>query len=136
MCSIDDDGEYSQVWEETERRARKTYHCIICGTHIMPGDRYVYHFSVYDGNTTQRRFCLLCKHERDAFTAAHGVAHDPWQFSQDLRDCIGEMGSPRRALPAEKRRLKAATKQWRDALARIRWRLHRSRLQSPTSWAA
>jgi len=48
------------VYRETEHTARKAHRCESCPALIMPGDRYVDHFSITDGDSCSVRFCLPC----------------------------------------------------------------------------
>jgi len=92
MCDIDDDdGEHSSVWCETPRKARKSHTCDCCGGFVSPGEKYLVHFSVYDGSPTSEKICGLCDAARDAFAKLHGgMSGSPGYFTEMLHDCIAE----------------------------------------------
>lgn len=117
MCVID--LEPCEVWSEKERTARKAHSCSCCGSAIHPGQRYLDHFSVYDGSATLQKACLPCRDDRKEFADEHdGMICNPGYFMEMLGDCITDeepesdaKWSPmldritsRRAMAEEKRR--------------------------------
>jgi len=92
MCDIDQgDGEYSQVWVETPRKARKSHICNCCGISITKGETYLVHFSAYDGHASSEKMCGFCRDRRETFSEAHG-GHScaPSFFRAMLVECIQE----------------------------------------------
>ena len=86
MCYIE--LETCEVWSETERKARKAHTCSCCRGPIAPGERYVVHFSVLDGDATSEKSCLACHAARMEFGDAHESAPQPSYFPTLLRECI------------------------------------------------
>jgi hypothetical protein len=109
MCSLDD-LEYASVWHETKLRARKHYKCNTCGGAIRPGDHYIRHFDVSDGEPTRERCCLPCEESRAAFRKAHHGGFSPSNHADELVDCIENADTDEERQP------------WRDALAALRRR--------------
>lgn len=58
MCDID--GEYSDVWNEYTRKARKKHTCMACDETIRPGHSYHRVDSLYDGVWDHWIHCLRC----------------------------------------------------------------------------
>lgn len=101
MCEYDD-GEYCQVWNEQQRKARKEHKCSCCGRIIRAGEKYLVHFSVYDGDATSNKMCSECERDRDTFAKAHhGFLLAPYYFPEALSGCIadGDPGSDKRWRP-------------------------------------
>lgn len=111
MCSISG-LERSQVWSETERRARKAHDCDCCGGRIKPGETYIKHFSVYDGIATSEKVCMPCHEARDEFCLKHNFVGIPSRFGFDLQDCVGE--ATHRIYDKETRRWRKSREFWRD----------------------
>jgi len=89
MCYID--LEYAEIWSETEHTARTRKFCSSCDGEIKPGERYIKHFSKYDGNITSNRLCLACEKDRAEFADAHdGMSPTPDNFYNMLSECISE----------------------------------------------
>lgn len=88
MCSIDLDR--CEVWSETPRKARKPHGCNGCGIVIVPGQPYLVHFNIYDGDPTREAMCFACWCAREQFADAHGQSIAPSILIEMLRECIGE----------------------------------------------
>lgn len=88
MCSLDYD--LCPVWRETPRLARKPHSCGSCHATIHPGDAYLDHASVYDGNWHSSKLCFFCWGVREVFAEAHRVFPTPVGLPFDLRNCISE----------------------------------------------
>lgn len=58
MCSSDD--EYSDVWKETIRRARRRHVCEECARGILPGEDYRHVANLYDGHWSTHKTCAHC----------------------------------------------------------------------------
>lgn len=56
-CEIDG---IADVWSETAHVARKSHQCDACREPICPGDKYVAHFIIYDGDTERVKRCWRC----------------------------------------------------------------------------
>jgi hypothetical protein len=113
MCVVDFDGDYCTVWNERTVTARKAYRCSCCGGPIQPGEKCVYHFSVYDHHPTSERCCLACDRVRQEFTAGHDVEIRPGYIQFALENCIADGDED--------------SKMWRVALDEIRARAARTR---------
>ena len=50
-----------EVYNETERAARKSHICGACRETIRPGDRYTRLFTVFDGETETIKRCARCQ---------------------------------------------------------------------------
>lgn len=46
---------------ETSHIARKPHRCIWCGLRILAGERYIYEFSTYDGDTQRHKWHPECR---------------------------------------------------------------------------
>jgi len=88
MCVLD--LEPCEVWTETEHTARTPKKCDGCGGSMAAGDRYVKHFSKYDGLIASEYLCMPCKADRAEFADAHGITPTPDGFWQILADCVSE----------------------------------------------
>lgn len=90
MCMIDVD-ESPELWSESEVKARKNHRCDTCLTQIAKGDKYLKHFSIFQGDQSDAKMCWQCYQDRKDFAAAHGgvLAH-PDGFIEMLNDCIYE----------------------------------------------
>jgi hypothetical protein len=109
MCVIDFD-EYCTVWQENTRKARKAHKCSCCRRQIEPGETYLTHFSIFDGNCNSEKCCSDCEKDREEFAAAHGgVLTNPGSFVQTLWDCMseGDDEDEARWRPMEQRIMKA-----------------------------
>lgn len=91
MCEIQYDG-WCDVWDEKDRTARKEHWCSCCNGLIWPGEKYVAHFSVYDGNANYEKCCSKCDIWRELFGSVpeHNGTPAPSDFWSKLQDCIGE----------------------------------------------
>lgn len=89
MCYVD--LEPCEVWNERQRKARKSHRCECCRGTIAAGEMYFAHFSVFEGDATNAKMCLRCNTDRDLFAAAHdGKLPTPGGFYAMLRECISE----------------------------------------------
>jgi hypothetical protein len=90
MCEIDsgDYNEMAQVWAYRYHKARKQYRCNCCWAQINPGDKYLYHFSAYDGRPDTGRLCMACDAISEKFSDEHGFSLAPSYVRQSIRDCI------------------------------------------------
>jgi hypothetical protein len=80
-----------EVWDETKRRARKAHRCSCCKGPIAPGEIYLVHFSVMDGEVTSEKCCARCEEARGEFRDAHeSMTPTPGYFPFLLADCIAE----------------------------------------------
>jgi hypothetical protein len=55
------DGEYTEVYREQWRKARKPRKCHACHETITPGSRYHYTFVIFDGDTDDNVRCERCQ---------------------------------------------------------------------------
>ncbi len=89
MCMID--LEPAEVWRETNRTARKEHRCSCCQRGIYPGERYMVHFSVFEGSATSEKCCGQCESDRADFANAHdGTLCTPGFLVEMLSECISE----------------------------------------------
>lgn len=58
MCLTDDEG--CEVWNETERTARKPHKCGECEGRISVGERYLYVFGVHEREAFTHHVCACC----------------------------------------------------------------------------
>ncbi len=122
MCEVDYadfDGTCS-VWTETPRRARKSHGCAGCGAKIEPGEHYLVHFSLYDGEINESsNLCFICWAVRERFSEAHGgFCFAPSALEEYLVGCVRDDG-------------KAEAREWRDMLAALKRRERRAHSASP-----
>lgn len=97
MCEISFDGT-CEIWREKKVRARKDHKCSSCGSMIRIGENYVKHFSVYEGEPTMEKCCMLCEGSRAAFEEEHNVYITPSYLTEMLSECIdsGDSEDPKR----------------------------------------
>jgi hypothetical protein len=90
MCEIDTyDVDEAAVWREAWVKARKERWCGACGARILVGDRYLKHFSVYDGSPHRAAVCLPCGEAHEAFGDEHNVhLAPPDSVDYELKECI------------------------------------------------
>lgn len=97
MCSF---GELDpcSVWRETPHIARKEHHCGGCGGRIRPGEAYLSHFSIFEGDATSQACCFPCWVAREDFSREHdGNYFVPGMLAEVLGECVaeGDEGSQR-----------------------------------------
>lgn len=61
MCSIDYCDEYSDVWIEKWRTARKAHKCYECGRSVKAGERYRFYKSLFDSRWFEWKTCQHCR---------------------------------------------------------------------------
>src|SRR5258706_14864271 len=89
MCSLD--YEPCEVWDEYQRVARKPHRCSSCRRVIYVGEKYLVHFSVYEGDWSSEKMCGLCDEIRGEFSYAHeGMIPLPSSLASTLSQCIVE----------------------------------------------
>jgi hypothetical protein len=89
MCFID--LEPCDVWRETRRRAVKEHLCSCCRRAIPPGEDYLVHFSLFDGDTHSAKCCAECERDRQEFARAHqGTLCAPDYLPDLIAECISE----------------------------------------------
>ena len=89
MCSIN--LEVAELWDERERTARTPKQCDACCARIVPGRRYVKHFSKHDGDITSEVICKPCEKDRAEFADAHGgMTPGPSFFVDLLIECVDD----------------------------------------------
>lgn len=89
MCVID--LEPCEVWRETKCKARKVHRCSCCRRAILPGEEYLQHFSVFEGDPTSAKCCAECERDRLEFARAHdGSLCTPGCLDMMLDGCIEE----------------------------------------------
>lgn len=125
MCSIDLDP--CSVWRETPRVARKPHLCDGCGQEIRPGDAYLVHFDIFEGEANNERACFVCWWVRQVFADAHGQSFAPSGLWTQLDECIqGERDNEwRESLAVVLRRFRTS-KSGRVALMK-KWAYRRER---------
>lgn len=99
MCSLD--LEPCSVWRERVHVARKVRNCNSCGQVIRPGDPYLSHFDVFEGEANHEAACFVCWGVRQQFADAHGQSFAPSMLDDQLWACIDGDGES----------------EWRDSLA-------------------
>ena len=92
MCELHlDDSEPCTIWRENRHKARKVHKCDSCYRQIMPGQEYLYHFNVFDGDATTEHICAECANNRQEFADEHGGYLVPaTQLSYYLQECISD----------------------------------------------
>jgi hypothetical protein len=89
MCYVD--LEPCEVWEERHRKARRQHRCSCCRRAIQPGEQYLVHFSVFEGNAETQKCCAECERDRQTFADAHGgTLCQPSFLPEMLGNCIGD----------------------------------------------
>lgn len=105
MCFID--LEPCEVWSEKTVKARKPHKCGGCGAAIKPGEIYLRHFDIFEGNMSAECACGACSKSRDEFADAHGQSFIPSRLDEMLWECIDGAASDE------------DTKRWRILYARL-----------------
>jgi hypothetical protein len=83
--------EQCELWSETKRKARKEHQCSCCRRVIRPGEEYLVHFSVLQGDPNSAKCCAECVRDRLTFADAHGgTLCTPGYLPHMLRECISE----------------------------------------------
>lgn len=92
MCVIDDDGDRCELWSEFHRTARKQHKCDACRGVIAAGERYLVHYSRYDGEENDRaKMCGACEVVRDKFKDSPGhLIPAPSFLREILEECIAD----------------------------------------------
>lgn len=90
MCDVGFDDDYQGAWSEREVTARKAHRCDSCDAAILAGERYLRHFSAYDGSVVSEKLCAACDKDRDLFGDAHDGYPIPSYFQEMLQECIAE----------------------------------------------
>ncbi len=89
MCSIDLDP--CEAWSETWRKARKTHECDSCSAVIQTSEKYIAHFSKFEGTCSYEKICAACDLSRVEFADHHGTGKPaPSYFHIILRECISD----------------------------------------------
>ena len=91
MCDLYD-LEPCTVWRETPRTARKQHRCDGCGAFIRPGEVYLAHFNVFEGEASNEKACFACWWALEDFGNHHGQRMAPANLSWMLSDCYGGEG--------------------------------------------
>ena len=90
MCVIECE-DYCDVFTETTVKARKRHKCDCCKGPIEPGQTYLKHFSVFDGQVTSEKMCCQCEVDRKSFCDAHGnILWPPGSVVEMVRECVGQ----------------------------------------------
>jgi hypothetical protein len=119
MCSID--LEPCDLWRETPRIARKPHHCSACGAAINPGDAYLDHFSLFEGETSSEAACYACWLAREEFADAHGQKFTPSALEGMLSECYSDL--PKDRAFAQERRYAV---RWAKSLRALKTRSRRA----------
>lgn len=93
MCVIDNDGECCELWAESHRTARKQHKCDACDGVIAAGERYLNHYSRYDGYENDRaKMCGACEDVRGKFSDSpdHHLIPAPSFLREILEGCIAD----------------------------------------------
>lgn len=83
MC--DCDCGQPEVYEESERRARKPHRCCECRRIINPGELYMTAFGVWFGDAERYSWCSDCESLKDTFREA--TKGDCVCFGQLYEEC-------------------------------------------------
>lgn len=90
MCFIADG--IADIYRTKPTIARKNHRCNECGRTVKPGEQYLYHFQVYEGEALTRRVCRGCAYVRqlihDAAISAGCAEHESWPLFGNLYDDI------------------------------------------------
>lgn len=90
MCMIESKN-YADIWREKVVTARMVHFCNCCIARISPGEKYMTHFSLHEGDCGTGCLCIECKSDREVFAAAHnGFVHAPRDFFGAVYDCVAD----------------------------------------------
>lgn len=88
MC--DYDGEYLDVYDTKQVKARKEHRCGSCGRTIQPGEIYTQINWVWEGKAGVEKQCSDCKLVSDRFNREHNTYPLPSDLPDALHECILE----------------------------------------------
>lgn len=84
-CSCDMYDELADVFNLTERRARKTHKCCECGCIIEPGVTYVVVDVLFDSEWSTHKACRICMAIRGDLSPCSPMGC----LRDDLWECLG-----------------------------------------------
>lgn len=84
MCSCD--LERPDIFEQTQRRAKKTHKCSECGCNILPASKYWSISGLWDGKWGNFKQCLSCEAIADRFMDETDCCYCVGGLYQDLQD--------------------------------------------------
>lgn len=85
-CCIDVD-ECSTLLDQRWRKARKEHQCIECCRTIMPGVKYFFEKTVFEGELKEYKTCALCLNVRNDRFPCGFYYGDLWS---ELWECLNE----------------------------------------------
>ncbi len=88
-----------EVYNETERKARKHHTCESCSGPIVPGERYRYVSGVFDHSGFSFKQCGDCMAAHDEFAERHDEAPAVVDLFDALDHCVQEDGPSSWAVP-------------------------------------
>jgi hypothetical protein len=89
VCNVE--LESCSTFKETViKAARKNHTCDCCSGPINKGEKYLKHFSVFDGHVSLEKQCSPCTNMVQEFYRVHGQYSNPSYMPQLLRECIAE----------------------------------------------
>ena len=85
VCISADYGEAADVYNSQIRRAAKPHKCFECDKEIAVGEKHEYVSSLYEGEWSSWRTCLVCAEIRDAFYCDGSLSGQVWD---DMREVV------------------------------------------------
>lgn len=85
MCGLDLDP--CTLWEEKPVTARAWHLCDGCGCLIEPGQPYLRHANLFEGEFSREAMCFACWFIREEFAEAHHQTFAPSALYDTLLDC-------------------------------------------------
>lgn len=136
VCIGYEGGDFSALWDEVIRTARKPHKCGDCGRTIQPGERYELISSLYDGSWSKYKTCHECAEIADAFMCNGRVVGQLWDLMWDAYPALNTACYERLSTPAAKAELQRRWMVWkfsdshkREARRRVEALLAKARKQ-------
>lgn len=92
-CIFDDYGDYPDVYDKQERKARKKHVCEECSKKINIGDKYLYQTCLIDGDWEHQKICLDCFSIIKAFFCSWEWGTVLERINEYIIDIKGEVAS-------------------------------------------
>ena len=81
------DGEYAEVYDTVDRKARKSHKCCACGETIAPGNQYTNVFYVFEGDPYTYKRCQRCQAIFKHLSSRIREDGDVDEFCDDALNC-------------------------------------------------
>ena len=119
ICLSGPDGEFVEMLVERVVTARKALKCCECHRAVIPGQKYEYAKTLWEGVFTVYRTCMVCVEIRQAFGCDGWVYEGIWEdFEEYLFEEMNEVCFTRLQTAEAKRFLRERWMQWKGLVRR------------------